>query len=110
MLADNRTDANNSIDAVGDSIDEWIRPVKEQNLVSRAHSGDGKALCLLFEPHFPQIYLSAAKIARNHEDKSLSRIRTRRAKIVQASGDRYRKTWMQGRTDLGLDIGLGAPC
>jgi hypothetical protein len=110
VLAGHRTLLNRSIGTEGDSVDEWIRPVKEQNLVSGAHSGDGKAFCLLFVPHLSQIYLLAAKMTRHHEDESLMRVRKRRAESVRASGNRYRKTWIPERTDLGLDSKLGAAC
>jgi hypothetical protein len=65
---------------------------------------------LLFEPHLPRIYLPAAKIARNHEDESLKRARKRGTDIVEGSGDRSRKTWMQERRALVLDLRLATTC
>lgn len=40
----------------------------QEELVSKAQSGDEGALWLLVEPHLHQIYLTAARITRNHED------------------------------------------
>lgn len=43
------------------NMDEWT-------LVSKAQSGDEDAFCVLIKPHLRHIYVTAARITRNHED------------------------------------------
>jgi RNA polymerase sigma-70 factor, ECF subfamily len=68
LLIDTRTDLNESAGAGDHSAEEMVRRLEEEELVSRAQSGDAKAFCELVDPYLRQIYLTAAKITRNHAD------------------------------------------
>jgi len=54
--------------AEAESAEELVRFLGERSLVSKAQSGDSEAFCLLVDPYLRRVYLTAAKITRNHAD------------------------------------------
>jgi RNA polymerase sigma-70 factor, ECF subfamily len=61
--------ARKSFEGTGGSFARELPPnLDEGILVSKAQSGDEKAFCELIAPYMRHIYLTAARITRNHED------------------------------------------
>jgi RNA polymerase sigma-70 factor (ECF subfamily) len=59
---------NGSLGHGDESAERSLPLFKEEDLVSRAQSGDAGAFSALVDPYLRQIYLTAAKITRNHAD------------------------------------------
>ena len=68
VLVDTSANLNEPQGVGDDSANGPIRPLEEENLVFRAQSGDAESFRLLVVPYRHQIYLTAAKITRNHAD------------------------------------------
>src|SRR5579863_3617061 len=51
-----------------DAAKEPLRPLEQENLVSKARSGDADAFRELVGPHLHRIYLTAVRITRNPAD------------------------------------------
>jgi RNA polymerase sigma-70 factor, ECF subfamily len=68
VLIDIAVDRSATKGSEATSITRPFQPIDEELLLSKAQSGDDDAFCALVEPYLRRIFLTAAKITRNHED------------------------------------------